>query len=260
VLAPLVRAHLVAHGGDVLATPDALNNLPFADAMRQYPVGEATALISPEDEPPLLATTMRLVLKDRVPAAVRRTLDLAAPPAQVDAFASALSAIMSHPYGAAASLKRAVSAALDEAFVAEIALVQLPTAALRATMGNADMREFAMAQFRKGVRLLRNMMALSDVADAGQLRERALGELLNRHLLPFLRNVDFATPAAALAALQPLVAAVPRAVDDRVPADLAMLHQFVWLHFQLAARSPQRSGDVVRGFEDLLRALGGLKQ
>lgn len=257
LVAPYLRASLLARQLDSwLVSVDQLEQLPFVETMREYPPSSTTIPIKAEDEPPLLTTAVRLVLKDRLSAAVRRTLDLAAPSDVVEAFAINLRALLAHPFAAVASVRRGVDSAIDAAFAAEIVLVVLPTNALRSTVAGAPMAEFAMAQFRKSARLLRNMFLFAGVVGAEQLRQRAIGELLNHLLIPFLRNVDFVTPGDALAALQLVLQCVPGA-EGRVPNDLSMAHQFVWMHYQMALRSAHLPADVKRGFEALLQHLGG---
>jgi hypothetical protein len=258
LVVPYVRASLLAQRIDSwLASVEQLEQLPFVETMRNYPPSAAAIPVKPEDEPPLLASTMRLLLKDRLAAAVRRTLDLAAPSETVEAFAGTLRALLAHPFASAAAVRRGVEAALDDAFAGEIALIVLPTNALRSTVAGAPMVEFAQAQFRKCARLLHNIFAFAGIARAEQLRERAVGELLNRHLIPFLRNVDFGTPALALAALRQALASVPAATEERVASDLSLAHQLVWMHYQMAQRSPHQSAEVTSGFASLLRHLGG---
>jgi hypothetical protein len=258
VLLPFVRAHLLSiERSQWLLTPEAIERVPAVDVMRRYPSGATTVPINADDEPPLLTTTVRLLLKEHLVAAIRRTLDLAAPTPQVAAFSTALRSTLAHPYGSAMALKRAVAAALDAAFAAELALVQLPTHALRATAAGAPMRAFAAAQLRRGSRLFCNMMLLCELGVADELRQRAVGELLNQKLVPLLRNVDFATPTAALEALRVLLLAIPRVPEDRVPSDLAIVHQLAWTHFQLAQRSPLCTPQLVQAFQELLRHVGG---
>jgi hypothetical protein len=258
LVAPYVRASLLAQRIDSwLPSVDQLEQLPFVETMRNYPPSASVIPVKPEDEPPLLASAMRLLLKERLGAAVRRTLDLAAPSESVEAFANSLRALLAHPFASASALRRGVEAALDEAFATEIALVVLPTNALRSTVAGGPMLEFAHAQFRKCARLLHNIFAFAGLVGAEQLRVRAIGDLLNRHLIPFLRNVDFGTPALALDALQLALASVPAATEDRVASDLSLAHQLVWMHYQMAQRSPHQSAQVKSGFESLLRRLGG---
>jgi hypothetical protein len=136
-----------------------------------------------------------------------------------------------------------------------------PTNALRSTVAGAtDARSLRMAQFRKSARLLRNMFLHLPASWApSSCVVRAIGELLNHHLIPFLRNVDFGTPGARArrrcswrwrvraggdrgsCAQRPLA---------RTPASVDALSDGA----ALCRTSPPH---VKRGFEALLRRLGG---